>query len=88
MKNNNLSELSNEKLIKRRDLLKGFIIGIGVVWLLIVAFFVYIFLTKDTSKISIAVLVPTFVLPMTLLPVFVSLNLLNKEINLRKLKEQ
>lgn len=85
MVNKNFSELTDEKLIKRRDLLKGFLIGIGIVWLLLIVFFVYIFLS-GTAKVQIAMLIPLFALPATLTPVFISLGLLNKEIASRGLK--
>ncbi|MDR6969340.1 hypothetical protein J2X31_003370 [Flavobacterium arsenatis] len=85
MKNNNLSELSNEKLIKRRDLFKGFLIGIGIVWLFMIAVMVYLFATKDMSKVSFAVFIPIFVLPVTLTPLFINVGMLNKEVKSRKL---
>lgn len=85
MKNNNLSELSNEKLIKRRDLLKGFLIGIGIAWLVMIAFVVYIFATRDTSKFSFVVFLPIFILPVTLTPLLINVGLLNKEVKSRKL---
>jgi len=85
MKNNNLSELSKEKLIKRRDLLKGFLIGIGIVWLLMIAFVIYIFATRDTSKFSFVVFMPIFILPVTLIPLLINVGLLNKEVKSRKL---
>lgn len=85
MKNNNLSELSNEKLIKRRDLFKGFLIGIGIVWLLMIAFVVYIYTTKDTSNLPFIVFLPIFILPVTLTPLFINVGLLNKEVKSRKL---
>lgn len=86
MKNNNsISDLSNEKLIKRRDLFKGFLIGIGLVWLFMIAFIIYIFATKDTSNFSFVVFLPIFILPVTLTPLFINLGLLNKEVKSRKL---
>lgn len=85
MKNNNISELSDEKLIKRRDLLKGFLIGIGIVWLLMIAFVIYIFTTKDTSDFNFVVFFPIFILPVTLMPLLINVGMLNKEIKLRNL---
>lgn len=86
MKNNNLSDLSNEKLIKRRDLFKGFLIGIGIVWLLMIAFVIYIYTTKDTSNFSFVVFLPIFILPVTLMPLFINVGMLNKEVKARNLK--
>lgn len=85
MKSNDLSGLSNEKLIKRRDLFKGVLIGIGIVWLLMVAVVIYLFATKDMSKVSFATFLPIFVLPVTLTPLFVNVGMLNKEIKSRRL---
>lgn len=85
MKNNSISDLSNEKLIKRRDLFKGFLIGIGLVWLFMIAFVIYIFATKDTSNFSFVVFLPIFILPVTLTPLFINVGLLNKEVKSRKL---
>lgn len=85
MKNNNISELTNEKLIKRRDLLKGFLIGIGIVWLLMIAFVIYIFNTKDTSDFNFVMFLPIFILPVTLTPLLINVGMLNKEIKSRNL---
>lgn len=85
MKNNTISELSNEKLVKRRDLFKGFLIGIGLVWLCIIAFVLYIYATQDTSNFSFVVFLPIFILPVTLAPLFINVGLLNKEVKSRKL---
>lgn len=86
MKNNSLSELSNDKLIKRRDLFKGVLIGIGLVWLLMIAFVIYIYTTKDTTNFSFVVFLPIFILPVTLTPLFINVGMLNKEVKSRDLK--
>lgn len=87
MKNSNsISDLSNEKLIKRRDLFKGFLIGIGLVWFFMIAFVIYIFATKETSNFSFVVFLPIFILPVTLTPLFINVGLLNKEVKSRNLK--
>ena len=86
MKNNNLSELSNEKLIKRRDVFKGILIGIGIVWLLMISFVIYVYATQDTSNFSFVVFLPIFILPVTLTPLFINVGMLNKEVKSRNLK--
>ena len=83
--NNNISELSNEKLIKRRNLLKGFLIGIGIVWIFMIAFLVYIYINQGFSKVSFPTLLPICILPITLMPLIINVGLLNKEIKSRKL---
>lgn len=86
MPKNPFVELADEKLIKRKDLLKGILIGIGIVWLLIALFFAYIFITRGFKNNSFIILIPLFTLPVTLLPTFINLNFLNKEIKSRNLK--
>lgn len=84
MDNKNFTELTDRKLIKRRDLFKGFLIGIGIVWLFMIAFVIYIFATREV-KVSFVVFLPIFILPVTLTPLFINVGLLNKEIKSRNL---
>ncbi len=86
MKQNKLSELSDEKLLKKRDLLKGITIGFSIVVILILFFFIYIFLTKGFDNIPVASIVPVIALPTTFLPLLIILKQLNKEIKSRNLK--
>ena len=83
---NNLSELSDEKLIKRRDLLKGILIGMYVVCVLLLILLVFIFFNKGFSAISIASFVPVFLLPVITMPLYFQVTLLNKEVKARNLK--
>lgn len=46
MKKNTYEELSNEKLLKKRDLFKGVLIGFGVIFLLAIGIIVYILSVK------------------------------------------
>ncbi|MFY0481354.1 hypothetical protein ACI6PS_02010 [Flavobacterium sp. PLA-1-15] len=85
MKNNNLSEYSNEKLLKRRGLFKGFLIGSAIVWLFMMAFAIYYLTIKPIDK-SFVVFLPIFILPITLTPIYIHVGLLNKEIKSRNLK--
>lgn len=86
MKQNKLSELSDEKLLKKRDLLKGVTIGFGMIVILILVFFIYIFFTKGFDNIPVASLVPTIALPVTFLPLLIILGELNKEVKSQNLK--
>lgn len=86
MTKNPFAELADEKLIKRRDLLKGILIGIAMMWLLIALFFAYIFFTRGFKNNTFIILLPLITLPVTLLPTFINLNFLNKEIKSRNLK--
>ncbi len=85
-KKNELSELSDEKLIKRRDLLKGVLIGMYAVCILLIVLLLYIFFYKEFSTISIATFIPVFMLPVITLPLLFQVNTLNKEIKSRNLK--
>lgn len=81
---NKLSAASTEKLIKKRDLLKGVSIGFGIVFLLVIAFFSYLFATKGLKNVPLATLIPVFTLPVMFMPLLANLSLINKEINTRK----
>lgn len=85
-KKNELSELSDEKLIKRRDLLKGVLIGMYIVCILLIILLLYIFFNKGFSAISIATFIPVFMLPVITLPLLFQVNTLNKEVKSRNLK--
>ena len=85
MKKNTYEELTNEKLIKKRDLFKGVSIGFGVIFILAIAIVVYIFNVKGFKNVSIATFIPIFTLPITFVPILINLSLLNKEIKSRNL---
>lgn len=85
MENNIYEELTNEKLLKKRDLLKGVSIGFGVVFLLAIATIIYLFSAKGFDKSSITTLIPLFALPITFIPLLINLSLMNKEIKARNL---
>lgn len=80
MANNTLAALSTEKLIKRRDLFKGVIIGFGMVWLAVIGLAIYFLITKNTYKLFF----PLATFPIAMLPSFIQWNLLNKEIKNRQ----
>ena len=86
MTKNPFAELADEKLIKRKDLLKGILIGFALIWLLTALFFAYIFFTRGFKNNSFIILIPLFTLPITLLPTLINLNFLAKEIKSRNLK--
>jgi tryptophan-rich sensory protein len=83
---NNLSELSDEKLLKRRDLLKGVLIGMYSICILLIVLLLYIFFVKDFSKISLTTFIPVLMLPVITLPLLFQVNTLNKEIKSRNLE--
>ncbi len=77
---NSLAELSTEKLIKRRNLLKGVLTGFGIMWLLILGLAIYFYVTKSTAKLFM----PLAILPMTLLPLLLQLKPLDTELKNRE----
>ena len=83
---NDLSELSDEKLIKRRDMLKGVLIGMYSICIVLIALLLWIFFYKEYSQVSIATFIPAFMLPIITLPIILQVNTLNKEIKARNLK--
>nr|WP_199000019.1 hypothetical protein [Flavobacterium sp. ASV13] len=85
MKKSIYQELTTEKLIKKRDVLKGVSIGFGIIFILAIAVVIYIFSSKGVKNVSIATLIPVFTLPMTFVPLLINLSLMNKEIKSRNL---
>lgn len=85
MKKNYYEELTDENLIKKRGLLKGVTIGFGIIIAIALSVIMYVLLGKDSGKVSIAVLIPLFMLPITFLPIMINLSLLNKEIRRRNI---
>ena len=79
-------KLSDEKLIKRRDLFKGILIGMYVVCVILIILLVYIFFNKGFSAISIASFIPVFMLPVITMPLYFQVTLLEKEVKARNLK--
>ncbi len=85
MKKNTYEELTNEKLIKKRDLFKSVSIGFGIIFILAITILIYLFAAKGFKNVSITTLIPLFTLPITFVPLLINLSLLNKEIKLRNL---
>jgi hypothetical protein len=85
MKKNVYEELTNEELMKKRDLLKSVSIGFGIIFILAISILIYLFAEKGLKNVSIATLGPLFTLPITFVPLLINLSLLNKEIKSRNL---
>jgi hypothetical protein len=84
MKNVN-KELNDEKLLKKRDLLKGASIGLGIVYILAIAILIYLFITRGSQNVPLAILIPVFAMIAVFIPLLINLSLLNKEIKSRNL---
>ncbi|MNQ63436.1 hypothetical protein D3C85_778170 [compost metagenome] len=85
MKKNIYEELTNEELIKKKALFKSVSIAFGVIYVLAIAIILYLFTTKGFKNVSIATIIPVFILPVTFFPLLINLSLLNKEIKSRNL---
>ncbi|ALR30669.1 hypothetical protein ATE47_09080 [Chryseobacterium sp. IHB B 17019] len=83
--NNVNKELNDEKLLKKRDLLKGASIGLGIVYILAIAILIYLFVTRGTQNIPLAIFIPVFAMIAVFIPLLINLGLLNKEIKSRNL---
>lgn len=85
-KKSELAELSDEKLLKRRDLLKGILIGMYFICFILIALLAYIFFYKEFAKVSLFTFIPVLLLPVITLPLLFQVNTLNKEVKARNLK--
>ena len=81
-----LSDLPDDHLIKRRNLLKGILISMYIVCLILVVLLFYLFFTKGFHSVSMATLIPVFILPFITLPLFFQVQTINKEVKTRNLK--
>lgn len=84
-KNNNFASFTDEKLLKTQKLLKGILIGFGIIFLISIGVITYLIMNKGFDKISIPTLLPLFILPITLSPALINLSLINKEIKTRSI---
>ncbi|PSK91531.1 hypothetical protein [Taibaiella chishuiensis] len=76
---NNLSALSTEDLLKRRNLLKSVLIAFAVLWLLMIGVSIFLLLNKARATTFF----PMIILPLTLLPALIQMNAVNKELKAR-----
>lgn len=79
------SALSLEELTKRKATLKGVLIAFIILAVIIALVFTYLYFFR-TKPLAIATTIPLFVLPITWVPIFISIKSLNDEIELRKSK--
>ncbi len=86
MKKDIFEHLSTAQLIKRRDLLKGISIGLGIVAITAIGILMYIFITNGFEDMPFTSAIPAFMLPVFFLPMLVHLGQLNIEIKKRNQK--
>lgn len=85
MKKNIYESLTNEELIKKRNTFKGVSIGFGIVFLLGIIAFIALLVIKGAKGFPFVAFTPFIVMPVTMLPLLINLNLVNKEIKSRNL---
>ena len=84
--NKNMYEgLSDKELIKKRKTLKGVSMGFGVIFILGIIAFIVLLTIKGAKGFPFAAFIPFIVMPVTLAPLLMNLNLANKEIKARNL---
>ena len=83
MKKNTFSELTNEELIAKKNFTKNVLLGFIIIYFVIVA--VLLFLNNTFGELSIALFVPVFVIPATLMPLFINYRMLKAELKSRNL---
>ena len=85
MKKNTFSELTNEELIAKKNFTKQVLLGFIIIYFVIVAVLLFLFLNKNFGELSIALFVPVFVIPATLMPLFINYRMLKAELKSRNL---
>lgn len=85
MKKNTFSELTNEELIAKKNFTKNVLLGFIIIYFVIVAVLLFLFLDKNFGELSIALFVPVFVIPATLMPLFINYRMLKTELKSRNL---
>ena len=82
MKTKKLSDYTTEELNKKHKSAKGALIGFLIIWAVIIVGLIILYL--NTNNIKMATLTPIFILPITLLPIFINYNNLSKELKSRE----
>ncbi|AZB34663.1 MULTISPECIES: hypothetical protein [Chryseobacterium] len=85
MKKNIYESLTDEELIKKRNTIKGVSIGFGVIFLLGIIAFIVLLVMKGAKGFPFAAFTPFIVMPVTMTPLLINLNLVNREIKSRNL---
>lgn len=87
MKKNIYEDLTNDELIKKRNLMKGVSIGFGIIFIFAIAVLIYILFLKGLKNVSIATLIPIFIMPIAFSPLLTNYSLLNQELKSRTLNK-
>ena len=85
MKKNTYSEMTNDELITKKNFTKNVLLGFIIIYFVIVAVLLFLFLNKNFGELSIALFVAVFVIPATLMPLFINYRMLKAELKSRNL---
>lgn len=77
-----LSELSMEELIRSKSRLKSVLIGLSAISLLLACLYFYLYFFQSRS----ITFIPLIVLPITWIPLFLSMKNISDEIKFRRMK--
>ena len=80
MKKNTYSEMTNDELITKKNFTNQVLLGFIIIYFVIVAVLLFLFLNKNFGELSIALFVPIFVIPATLMPLFINYRMLKAEL--------
>ena len=82
MKKNALKEMNDSDLLKRKNTIKGVLIGFGILFIMAIGTMMSLYANKPFNPV---LLLPCFVIPLTQLPVFVIYSSIKTEIKSRNI---
>ena len=82
MKKNTLQEMNDVDLLKRKNTIKGVLIGFGILFIIAIGTMMSLYAAKPFNPV---LFVPCLVIPFTLLPVVVIYNSIKTEIKSRNI---
>lgn len=82
MKKNTITDLSDDKLLQREKSLRGVLIGFGILFIIAIGTMITLYANKPFNPI---LFLPSFIFPLTMLPVFVLYNSIKTEIKSRNI---
>ena len=81
---NQYADLSTEELTQKRNKQKVILTAFCTIWIVVFLIFGVIILVKGVEKFNLASKLPIFILPITIIPIYVNYAELNKELKSRK----
>lgn len=80
MSKNLFSQLSTEKLLEKKKLLKTVLTAMATIWVILIVIAIYFYITKNTFKLFM----PMGMFLLTSFPLFIQWSVLNKELKNRQ----